>query len=276
MMDFGPSDTTIFCSMVIPPLTLLLEVLVNAKIICDCTHSKSNEENVANSPDTDHSAQAALLITEQPQPQADPQVELISADTIQDVPQATIAQQFTFCCLPNASPPIRANRLAVAIIIYSLITTAFALRIRETQNDSATNWVFTVLVNIVPFSCASFAFLRAFVDAVLVRWSTGLNYGTGDGWMWMPCMPFFIVFGSGYTILECLKIPIAAVMGDWELSTWTMSHNEGEGTIEDVELQGLVDDFDGMADEDDGLPAYDEVTVSEGGVEGKGGRDGVV
>ena len=70
-------------------------------------------------------------------------------------------------------------------------------------------------------------------------------------------MPVILVlgtaFGLGLGLFECLKIPIALLTGDREVSWWTSKNKDkGKATeeegleMQDEERQGLVSNVDGV------------------------------
>jgi hypothetical protein len=177
-------------------------------------------------------------------------------------------------CNPNPSPTIRANRLALATILIIPLCVAFGFRIADTappdvryecreilKSSMQPTWGAIIPLNIVPFIIASVAWMRAFVDCLLVRWGKTLqciNNVEGSGIGWPPFAPLF--WGL---VMVCLPI-----MGIWELvkkgAVWMMgSPDTAESATEDIELGGeervrLVDDVDeAVVDEGEEPPAYD-------------------
>ncbi|KAF1847907.1 uncharacterized protein K460DRAFT_403222 [Cucurbitaria berberidis CBS 394.84] len=285
-----PSSKTVFCTFAIIWGAILLEVFSNARLTC-CgfeTHKKDDEEAVPSATDS-RVELSAMTVLEQPKPRSEPHVEpqpTPNSDdqTIMDAPPVEgKPTTFPFCCYDNPSPSIRANRLASSTLLFGLILTAFIIRIREATvppaisarclrllNIPAPHWHVITILNIIPFVCASFAFLRTLVDGVLVRWGKGLTYKLNNGrYLWTPCMPFMLVFIVLYAVVECIKIPIAFLMGHREVSLWTAnSVDKGKGRAVDIEMQDeeaqrLVGNMDGPVDVDDedldGPPAYHEV-----------------
>lgn len=213
----------------------------------------------------------------------------------------------------HSSPHTRATRLAIACILYPIILPLFIIRINDAthipdigkqcqQYIPPTNWPAISVLNILPFTCASLTFLSALVDCVLVRWNTGLpanfeNFKAEKTWPWVLSMPLLGVVGVSTAIFEGLKVPIALVMGDKEISAWTAgSRRYGD----EVELRGneglrLVEDSDEECEEDeeeeeeddeeaeledendkDGPPAYEEAVPPTSSAIGKVGGDQMV
>lgn len=200
-----------------------------------------------------------------------------------------------------ATTHTRATRLALAFILYPLILTVFILRILEANSGrviskecqkyiSGTDWVAIFFLNIIPFACASTSFLRALVDCILVRFNSGLrdnfsNLRDEEGKPpWFPCMPLFAAFCLVYVAFECLKVPIALMMGKKDISKFTSNRNSpgnvrlNEMRSQGEEARGLVEGMENgeeneNTDDAKGLPAYEEVfrPIDAGGVQGKGG-----
>lgn len=141
------------------------------------------------------------------------------------------------------------------------------------------NWTAITFLAIIPFICASFAFLRALVNCVLVRFDTSLSDTidvTDKRAPWPTCLPITgsMMFGCGAVCLvgvgvfKCVQIPVALIMGRYEMSdvlkAWGNGGEEVEMQVE--EGRGLVEGMDRDRDYgegSDGPPAYDEV-VAEG------------
>ncbi|KAH7396249.1 hypothetical protein BKA66DRAFT_260778 [Pyrenochaeta sp. MPI-SDFR-AT-0127] len=296
----SPSSKTVFCTLAIIVLTICIEVLANGRLdYCNATEKQDEEEAsilVTEAP-LESSAIApitAMTVSDQPQLQPEIQAESQAMSEVDDPHTTKIDSDATkpdlppraFCCYEDPSPLIRANRLVVGTILFSLVLAVFIIRIQEATtrpyidflcwsiiHPPPPNWTAIVFLNIIPFTCAAFAFLRTLVDCVLVRWGTGLSYDTKKiQRFWTPLMPFMIIFCAGYMLLECFKVPIACLMGDREVSLWTAKKKDnGKSKMEDIELQGeetqgLVDNIDGPEDaignDVYGPPAYDEVCTS--------------
>lgn len=208
-------------------------------------------------------------------------------------------------CTENApDPPLRASRFAMGLIIYAGILAAFIVRIRDARDQpyipepcqeeiglEGPDWTAIAFLNIIPFICATFALLRAFVDCVLVRWGKSLGiFSTGTFAVpWPPCAPVlgilfvvvFVVVVALYLLFECVRIPAALIMGRWEASIWTAEFARGSenGNVDEErrgeEGMGLVQNADGGENADgegsEEPPAYDEAVESKvrGGNEGK-------
>jgi hypothetical protein len=132
-------------------------------------------------------------------------------------------------------------------------------------NPSTLQHVAFVLLVILPFLCGTTAFLRALIDALPVRWHTGLHYKRGfecwgEGCAWWACLPVTGVFMSVRVMLGGvwlgLRWVVEAIMG--------RGRQEGEIEIE-IEMrdeeQGLVGGMEGGKEDGEsyGLPAYEEV-----------------
>jgi hypothetical protein len=194
------------------------------------------------------------------------------------------------------TPHTRATRLALACLLYPAILTAFIVRINaahaleEKINEcrdfiSGPFWPGIFVLSIIPVICASSAFLRALVDCILVRWNSSLSFDLKDfkqSWQWPPCLPLFGVAVLVCVGFECVKLPIALVMGKREISAFAAgwrSPGEEEVDLRGEEEMGLVENVDREDEEGsvsgeegerrDGPPAYDEVVGSRGKLHGK-------
>lgn len=306
----SPSNKTVLCTLAIIALTICLEVLANARLNC-CDfgtlgeRDKNEGAGLATEAQSEPSAvpltATTTTVSDQPQLQPEPQAEPQSTSETNNSEATEKKSNFpscAFCCYENPSPHIRANRFVVATILYSLILTVFILRIQDASkrpyvdilcrhliHPPPPHWTAIAILNIIPFICASFAFLRTLVDCVLVRCGTGLAYNPAKGqYFWTPLMPFMIVFCAVYLLMECLKIPVACLMGDREVSLWTRK-NKGKNKIESIEMQseeaqGLVDNVDGPGDVDrdgdNGPPAYYEACTPRASMEGRLEKDSMV
>jgi hypothetical protein len=286
-----PSTTTVVCTIALIVLAVLIEVMVH--ISFDGTggcRSKDEEEaiNLLSNPSAEASAiPNTTPVPEQPQRedglQAEPHVA--SGDGAQTTPTTSrsksTSNERSFCCIASPSPHTRATRLAFAMILYAGVLAAFILRIQEAMqrpyvdilctrfiHPSTPNWAAIAFLNVIPFACASVAFLRAVVDCLLVRSGTSLAYefDSKEGCGWMPCMPFMSVLAVGYLFFECVKVPVALLMGDREVSLWTSKIKKKQTVVVDEiemsgeETQGLIGGPDIEEELDtDGLPTYNEV-----------------
>ena len=305
------SAKTFYCTFAIIIGMILLEVFANAKLVCcdDTSQGAKDEEDVSK----DSTAiPLTMTVIEQPRPQPEPQVELQPTPNNNDQttrnPDLAEAKKpddstCAWCCSEDPTPHVRANRLAVSTFLFGLVLTAFIIRIEEATTSpyidptcwsiihtTPPNWTAIVFLNIIPFVLASFAFLRALVDCMLVRWNMGLTNDTkskrDDRYFWFPLMPFLLVCGICYVLMELVKIPIAFLMGDREVSLWTSkTKNKGKKKVEDTEMQGeeaqgLVDNVDGQGGADEQSvgepPAYDEVCSPRESIEGKHVPDSLV
>jgi hypothetical protein len=273
-----------WCTIAIIICAILLEIVVHINFETRDSPVKNTDEEEASSllPED-----PPILVSEQPQPESEPHAEPRTVEQAKNENAKWNKPIFTSCCSDSSGPHTRATRLAIALILYAITLGTFIARIHAATNHPhidyrcrpylsipSPNWTAITLLNIIPFICATFAFLRALVDCVLVRWKSGLVYDfQGDGCPWVPCMPFFAVVVLVYGAFEALKVPIACIMGDWEMSIWTRGASK-KGREE-------VGEDDGEAGREDGLPAYDEIVGSErdrnGGSDGrKGDGEGLV
>jgi hypothetical protein len=301
-----PSTTTSVCTIALIVLAVLIEVMVHISFKSSAgSKSKDEEEAINLLPDASAEASAipdTTSISEQPRRedglQAGPQIA--SGDGAQTTSTTSSSKststEESSCCTASPSPHTRATRLAFAMILYAGVLAAFILRIQEAMrrpyvdilcvnmiHPSTPNWTAITFLNIVPFVCASVALLRAVVDCLLVRSGTSLTYDfeSKEGCGWMPCMPFMSVLIVGYLLFECVKVPVALLMGDREVSLWTSKLKKKQTAVVDEiemtgeETQGLIGGADVDAELDtDGLPTYNEVVGSNSSGstrEGKGG-----
>ncbi|OAL45205.1 hypothetical protein IQ07DRAFT_648466 [Pyrenochaeta sp. DS3sAY3a] len=283
------SDKTIIWTLVLIACTILIEVFSNGKLDCGEPGTTTDEETA------NVTATGTNIVSAQPETRPAPQPEVQIAGENDGVETTTAVEpkktdSCSFCCSENPSPQTRANRFVVATVLYIIICVAFGKRIDEATTTpyvdltcssiiqpTRPNWVAITFLNIIPFVCASCAFLRTLVDSLLVRWGKALTYQTsGDQCFWSPLMPFMVVLCAGYMVFECIKIPIALLMGNREVSLFTAKsttkRKAEEIEMQEGEAQGLVDDMDGQGDLEDGdggLPAYDEVCSARRSTEGK-------
>jgi hypothetical protein len=301
-----PSTTTVVCTMALIVLAVLIEVMVNISYTGTAGCGSKDEEEAIKLL-SDPSVEASAIpnttpISEQPRRedglQAEPHVA--SGDGAQATPTTSgsksTSTKRSICCTASPSPHTRATRLAFAMILYAGVLAAFILRIQEAMqrpyvdilctrfiHPSTPNWTAITFLNIIPFVCASVAFLRAIVDCLLVRSGTSLTYDfdSKEGCCWLPCIPFMSVLIVGYISFECVKVPIALLMGDREVSLWTSKIKKKQTAVVDEiemsgeEAQGLIGGADIDEEPDtDGLPTYNEVVGpnnSGSTKEGKGG-----
>lgn len=286
------SDKTIIWTLVLIACTILMEVFSNGKLDC-CEPGTTTDEETASA-----TATGTVIVSAQPETRPAPQPEVQVGDENDGVETTTTAVEpkkpdsCSFCCSENPSPQTRANRFVIATVLYIIICVAFGKRIDEATTTpyvdltcwsiiqpTRPNWVAITFLNIIPFVCASVAFLRTLVDSLLVRWGKALTYqASSDQCFWSPLMPFMAVLCAGYLMFECIKIPIALLMGNREVSLFT-AKSTTKRKAEEIEMQegearGLVDDMDGQGDAeheygDGGLPAYDEVCSPRRSTEGK-------
>lgn len=289
------SSHVFFATLGLIAFTLILEFISHERVDCCKTISDMDDHGGTTHNGTRTEALMRAVVEEQPQPRQTPAATTSqpSAEQGPNVAPKKTNPPVGTCCLPDASPNVRANRLITAIFLYAVIVTLFVIRIRDATiphlrrecarytslhqakpKMSETNWWIVVLLNIIPFVCASLGFLRTFVDCVLVRWGQGLGYGNerkGNIRPWPPCLPFLVLWAVPITAIKVVLVaPIAWLMG----RSLSSAHTRGIPKMEawksdDVEMQGeetmgLVDHVDGDdAGEEDqeqsaGPPAYDE------------------
>jgi hypothetical protein len=179
-------------------------------------------------------------------------------------------------------PRTRATRFALGLVIYAGVVTLFSIRIwaavKESIGPSACkgekgigpDWTAIAFLNIIPFVCASVAFVRCLVDCVLVRYGTFLGNGRSERGM-MVWKPFVLIVGAYVVVagllrllLECVKLLPALVMGRSEVSMFTRGFGEGSRGMEreiDEEMcgeeeRGLIEHVDGGEEAEP--PAYEE------------------
>jgi hypothetical protein len=176
----------------------------------------------------------------------------------------------------DPSPAIRANRLTLATILIIPLCVAFGFRMADTVPPDVRyeceevikpllqpTWGAIIPLNIVPFVIASVAWIRAFVDCLLIRWRKSVQYlsnveGSGITIGWPPFAPlywaFLVVLLPIGVIREFMKKGAVWMMGSPDIA---------ESATEDIELGGeervrLVDDVDeAVVNEGEEPPAYD-------------------
>lgn len=276
----APSTFVVFGTIGIIVLTLLLEIV---------THKGWRS-----------------AIVKKKQPGAESDVELLPRFTSTSPPvdsgrpaQEQSRHASTRCPTNGPAPRLRATRFALGAIIYAGILTLFIARIvgvldqpyvpepcKKDIGLEGPDWVAIGILNCVPFTIASFAILRAFTDCVLVRWNKYLGYGRqidGNSIPWPPCMPLVLIFvavtGSFYLLFECVRVPVALVMGKPEASVWTERFAGGLRSAVETrgeEELGLVQNVDGGEDgmEEDGAepPPYEEPVETKEGEDVKEGN----
>lgn len=273
-------------------LAFLLEALSHDTLNCCTTISNVEDANDAHKDATSYNAVLPGVVEKQPRPQAPPDAEASSSSSAQtpaSAPEKTHTEKQSYC-LPNVSPNIRANRLITAIFVYAGVLTFFIIRMRDirvphlrpecagytslyraSDKMPVPNWWVVLLLNILPFVCASFGLLRTIVDCALVRWEQGLGYGDKKAdktWTWPVCMPLVALWFFPYMAIKVLLVfPIACMMGRSLKSAWSNAISKARtARNDDIEMQSeetrrLVDDVDGAEEaeeQSDGPPAYDE------------------
>jgi hypothetical protein len=238
--DDFPSTTAILCSVGTIILTFALESVVHMG--SPAHDSKQNDmENEVSGSETD-----------EPHRVAEDNVALLERNPSSQT-ESTHTKRSSL-----ASPQLRAKRLAVASILYPIILTVFTIRMTDGTGPAA-----FYLVSIIPFTIATFAFLRTLVDCVLVRFKIGLSRSFGaEGIPWMPFMPFsFVVCG----LFEGGKWCAGMIMGSGRMDKGEREEDMGEETWG---LVGNVDGGESGSEDGDGEgfggpPAYDEAVGSQ-------------
>lgn len=287
-----PNIYTIVCSILIPLFTIFLELAVHSYLsCCNTIGNDSKNTNVSS-----HGVSTPVVVNEQPQLQVPPTINATQAELpadAQELEEGKRKSQVTpACCIANPSPNIRANRFIVAVLLYTVVLSAFIVRIHDIDDPyirpecrryvpkssiPGPNWFVVVLYNIIPFIAATFSMIRTVVDCWLVRSGRGLKYAgqsSGEDWTtWPPCMPFFLLFVG---VRQAFRWPIALLMNR-PLSSAGQQYDRVATVDGDVEMQGeearrLVDDHDGDRsdyEEDDADPPAYNVAIHNQGDAGK-------
>jgi hypothetical protein len=183
---------------------------------------------------------------------------------------------YSHCCIPHPSTSTRTSRLFLATVIYIPTLTLFILLIRH---FSRTRYVPTspechqyhplpsspqdvagvVFLNIILFICATFAFLRSFMDAVVGKSRrTGLSYEFKVGGWWV-CFPLTgAVVDVAYLWLGVctgLKwIMVEVLIGKRMLAHWWAGSGSGHRAVgmQDGEAVRLIENHGMSASDEEG------------------------
>lgn len=180
----------------------------------------------------------------------------------------------------HPSPFTRASRFVVSSFWMVPLCIAFAFRIKglempdypqrciDNVDVAYPNWIWISIINILPFTIACTAWLRALVDCVLVRWDTSLSLS-----VWPMALPIVgPVKLIGKTVNLTRDAVLAAMVGRSERRKEDIEMHRGE------EGTALVGNMDGDEDEErdeyvvEHPPAYDEAVGSRSEVEAKNGE----
>ncbi|KAF2191848.1 hypothetical protein K469DRAFT_718902 [Zopfia rhizophila CBS 207.26] len=173
--DSAPSGKTVGLTFTIIILAILIEVVVHSEFV--------------------HDKPSTLPCQEDP-PAVDPISESESSSgTPKEAPRTKTP--ILRYCNPNPSVPVRAGRFIIATFLIGPICIAFANRIQEATHNypfycrfennvdiAKPNWWAITIFNILPFTCACLAWLRAFAECLIMRWNKSLGYK-----YWKVCMP---------------------------------------------------------------------------------------
>ncbi|KAH7413719.1 hypothetical protein DE146DRAFT_749920 [Phaeosphaeria sp. MPI-PUGE-AT-0046c] len=265
------------CTFAIIILSILLEIV---------THFGVKYKPQKQTPDIETEAEANVELLPVSTPHDS---EPAGQQQVKYVPSGTWASKN----VPN--PRQRATRFALGLILYAGVLAAFIVRIRDARyvpyipaacreeiGLDSPNWTAITFLAIIPFICATFAFVRTLVDCILVRWGKTLGTWTFDrhAMPWPPCAPIvamlFVAGVAFYLLFECVRVPAALAMGRLEASIWTAEFARGNGDADAErgaeEGQGLVENVDGgeAGGEDEELPAYEEAVGKNGTGKGEG------
>jgi hypothetical protein len=293
-----PNIYTIVCSILIPLFTVFLELAVHSPLSCCNTIGNDSDNKTSNACTnvSSHGVSTPVVVNEQPQLQVPPTLNATQAELLADAQQLEEwkrkSQVTPACCIANPPPNIRANRFIVAVLLYTVVLSAFIVRIHDIDDPyirpacrpyvwkgsiPGPNWFVVVLYNIIPFVAATFSMIRTVVDCWLVRSGRGLKYAGqsgGEDWTtWPPCMPFFLLFVG---VRQAFRWPIALLMN--RPLGFVGARYDRVATVDgDIEMQGeearrLVDDHDGDGSDYEGdnadPPAYN-VAIHDQGAAGK-------
>jgi hypothetical protein len=169
------------------------------------------------------------------------------------------------------TPATRANRLIAASIVIVLVCAAFGYRITllryrypeycRSLYPTPPQWWAIVIFNILPFSGACMAWLRALVDCILVRWDTHLPQ------RYWPAYP--LLAGVGLVLSCChfaVSYAVYSMMGRRKEITWRKK-DEGkdiEMVVDVVEEERAL--MGGMRDDDEAT-MYSPRNSTEGKVD---------
>ncbi|KAF2192379.1 hypothetical protein K469DRAFT_716914 [Zopfia rhizophila CBS 207.26] len=172
----------------------------------------------------------------------------------------------------------RATRLAVTSILLIPLLALFILRIMETQrtndpickevlNIARPNWPLITIFNILPFCCASTAWMRTLLDCILEGQGKSVGYV-----LWPPVFPVLVVaFAIALMgvlvrdgILGCMKVGKGR-NGEAEADIEKGVRREG-GSEEERGLMGDVDEDGEEREEDDEVTVYSARSSFDGKV----------
>jgi hypothetical protein len=246
-----PSATAILSTIAIIFCVLLMETIAHISIErCDTAEtSQPNEDESSLLPD--YAPESA-----QPEQGAAPST---GAPHDPPKPKGNNSIRVRFF-VPSPGPSTRGARLFTAFAVLQATIAGLVVRISNATFgfDTHPDWPAIIILNIIPFTCAIFAFLRIVTEMGLMQLGTGLGYKRGTGaFVWLPFMPFSIVFAI---------LPMEALGGLIKRGYAKLRNGEGRDRSGNMELRdeelGLVEGMDGLYDEglrSDGPPGYDEV-----------------
>ena len=177
-------------------------------------------------------------------------------------------------CIPSTSPAVRGHRLTFATLLLIPLCIAFGFRAADfathipyecdgfVKGPLHPNWYAVIPLNIIPFIIGSAAWLRAFVDCLLVRWGKGLGYPSAKAdFEWPPLAPLVLV-----AIIMLLPIVIIVKLLGYG-AVALMGRERKDEKDEDINLEevGLVANVEGAHDEDmDEPPSYESSWREQG------------
>ncbi|KAG9202539.1 hypothetical protein G6514_004277 [Epicoccum nigrum] len=291
----APSLRGIACSYLITLFAIFLELAVHSSLSCCNTTGHGSDNNTSSTTNVpSHGVSTPVVVNEQPQLQVPPALNATQAELLADAQELEESEKksevTSGSCVANPSPNIRANRLIFAFLLYTVVLSAFIVRIHEIDDPYISpecrryvwkgsipgpNWFAVVLTNIIPFIAATFSMIRTVVDCWLVRSGRGLTYvgqSGGEDWTtWPPCMPFFLLFVG---VRQAFTWPIALLMNRPPISTGEryaiLATVDGDIEMQGEEARRLIDDHsgDGSDYEGDNIdpPAYNDTIHNQGDV----------
>jgi hypothetical protein len=263
--DSSPSTKTVLCTILIIVLTCGIEAVAHASKSEDCCYEKDENGDfirVAPVPTAQTGTEAANTAA------GDAQTSAPATNPSGEVPANERKKKDDHVHIP--SPTRRANRLVGATALIIPITIAFAVRMQQLQityplkcqlqlDIAPPQWWAIVLFDIIPFICASLAWLRTLVDCILVRWDKTLTMGA-----WPPAWPLAIVAIIIAAIVFLIRDMVFLIMGRRDLMTVNpkkknndIEMDRRDGAAANEEEQGLME---GARDGDSFLED-DEATV---------------
>lgn len=122
-----------FATLGLIAFTLALEFISHERIDYCTTISDMDDHGGTTHNDTRTEALMRAVVEEQPQPRQTPAATTpqSSAEQLPNTAPKKTNPPVGTCCLPDASPNVRANRLITAIFLYAVIVTLFVIRIRD-------------------------------------------------------------------------------------------------------------------------------------------------